>query len=283
MHRTRTKRRARESPAREVEEFRLDRWAWAQAIINGVTTFALEGIYEGRGGTRCAVDSVESLGKALTYSEDYMDAFAETEREYRVSSDCDDEWKVFCKEKAEDDELDEEELAALIADKDKRRDWAYDQFDPQWAWDQIKEECEEIWFIHGLLKKYPVIAVRPNFDFSFILLEEILGYCPGCNFPILQDDVVEADGNLHQAKPHRYKNQCQKCPANITCGWDSHGEPRTYAQCESCSEYIFFKDDCDGPWLARFDRPFNWPPGAPYPPRLDFAGGPDGPPPWQED
>ncbi len=213
-----------------------------------------------------------------------MDEYERNEVEYYKSSDCDDDYFEDCEEKAKEEDLDEDELAELKANPNKRADWAYERWDPQWAWELIKEECQEIWFIRHLLKKYPVKAIR--FNDEWYELDDIICFCQDifCHSPLVEADLGR-DGALagtakpEEVAPHRFSKNCRRCPGDTSCRFDENAQPRAFITCPSCGSIEFHKDQLDGPRK----RPINWPPRVQFPPRVNFDGTGYSAPPWEDE
>jgi hypothetical protein len=266
-------RRPRERESEKVEVQRPSRWDWANAILDGNVTVGLSGIRnEDRGwhSRLAAVSDAKSLGAALTQSTEYMEAYSEREIDhYATCSDFDEQFEEWCEDQADKKGMDDDQLKELKAST-PRTDFAYDYWEPLWAWEQIKEDCKEPWFIYALLKEHPVETIRSNHD--WFDLNDIIGFCPECEQALVAQDEKHATPIVG----HRYKRSCALCVDDITCCYDRKGNRRPYLKCPSCAHTIFHKDDLDGPPA----RPLPWPPGIPQ--RKNFAGGPDFAPPWEE-
>lgn len=184
-----------------------------------------------------------------------MDKHCEEAAKYYMESDADDDWRECCEEGiakehccAKPSVYDEyrADVKKLFEDEDARQRWAFDRVDPPWEWDQIRQECTEIYFVYWLLKEHPVIAIRGD-DNEWFDIDDVVGYCPGCQRPVLSEDVTPAPGDDSQRVLHCHP-----------CGYDEH-----------------LLDTPDDP-------PFDWPPGAPLPRHPDGSVAPPPPEDFEE-
>lgn len=226
-----------------------------------------------------------------------MDKAREDEATAYMDSDWDEQWHDACvaaiEKKGPNEEDDKEEFDALVKerfdDKQEREMWATDYVEWDCVVDNLKTMCEDIDGIDWFLKDHPVEDVQANGSEGEVhSLTDVAGYCFECNEPQTWKSLTKhtflMEGSSDVAPPHKFSPLCDTCEVDRgDCAYDPDGDPRMFYFCNYCGDI--------GPVQSfpgevhihpKNPQPFNWPPGAPWPPRRTFAGTPDEVPPWED-
>ncbi len=267
--------------------FRLDRWGWARAVLAEKAYFGLKGIarpsmqdfVQARRRREEHVPWVEFI---LTSDERYVEDLQLKEAEYMCkSTDYQEDWEEHVKhavhgeghcphsENEEEREAYEKAYARLLNDENKKWQWAWERIDWDWTREQIEFMVDCVEGVWHLLLEHPVEEVYQASSESWLDIEDVVAFCPGCCEPMTASDAQKVSSKT----PHPFTEEDHECfdgPNGFegdVCFFDDHAMPRTYFECPSCGASDF--------WDSRLDKkPPNWPPGAPWPPRRGFAGEP---------
>lgn len=260
---------------------RVDRLTWAYAILNDELWWTYAGVsdpdydtlrYRGRQPTR------NKLAATLLGSEQYMENLFEAELDYQVKDGVyDDEWEDHCRDVAHREgrcpHASEKEKAQyetffkdILENENRREEWYRRRMNDDWDWlqDHVLNTASDVYGILHHLKEHPVdgcLAVWNNEKFAMYTLDEIVGYCPECNQPATEEHIRPI------APPY---------PTN------EDGEAQFLyptLDCKCCGAETPLDDE---EFLRTHKRPFEWPPGAPWPPRRGFLGEPMEASPWEE-
>lgn len=220
------------------------------------------------------------LVHSLITSENYTQRLWEAEVKHLVESDdYVDEWREYCEDRchnfrrcpSETPEEYKEAVEEMFNDEDERYRWANDRLEWDWVLEctsNIVEDDESVlWF----LKEHPVEEVYSKVENEWYDLDEVLGYCFECDEPCTKAHLVKI-GIEDMPDPHFFNPECCVCPAidsddNIVCLFNYKEERRLVVECPNCRE-TFVGDDIQ----TKQKRPFNWPPGIPYPAYWSFSG-----------
>lgn len=252
--------------------FRCDLISWAQAVLSDELWFCFAGItrpdsqlmrhYQRGRGKIYRGDARSKIVATVCADERFMDDLARAEVDHWVEDDCyGDEWEEACKKEThavycphEDAELYKEELARRLKDEDAKRMWLEREI---FEWDDIREFVNmmfDSWEgVVRFLKEHPITAIiavsqHDPSEYCVVEIEEVVGYCPECNAPAKAEDISLT-----------FETE------------DEHS--RRELSCWACSSTSFVDDD-EKSFAQAFGRPFNWPPGAPWPPRRSIDGTP---------
>ncbi len=240
--------------------FRCDSLAWVCAVQADEVWWVYQGIERPRRAVQQPSRYMSGhstylpyLARTLIHDERYMERLAQEQVDFWMSEGCyDDEWEDRCRQKAHregncpccPDQLAtyEAEVKTRLKDEAKKRQWlSEDCFDWEMIQDDIRAMCEDDDSLLAFLKEHPIIgAMVPLYGdntYDYLNLEDVVGHCPSCNQPVGAECVEGNDLN------------CRSCNAEVEGVYD----PEV---------------------LAVENRPFNWPAGAPYPPRRHFDGSP---------
>lgn len=278
---------------------RIDRRCWARAINTGTCTWGFKGI--AKPSPRAMQSLIRDLHlhktslhvlivlmdewfmeglhhnevKYVATSDDYRDAWEEHVKQLKHREGC-------CPHGPEDERKEYERVVTTVTnDADKRYAWAGEYVDT----DQMKE-CVS-WLFDGeeslfyFVKDHPVDSVWDRHSAEWLNLDDVRGYCPSCYEPLSDEDraVYETE------KAHVFNPDCRECGWNAysRCLYDADGKLRETFECACCNWSDATRDiDGDRSFVSKHGRPFNWPPGAPYPPRRSFSGSPMDVPPYED-
>lgn len=246
---------------------RIDLLSWAIAVHKDILWWCFEGIQHPSSDLfrRHRGKNINKIAETLCSDCHYMDDLATQEVDYCLTDDCyRDEWEEHVKSRVHTDsrcphspskkerEAYTEELKKMREDEDAKRKWLWRTM---FEWDLIRDQVENMVAdeegIMYFLKEHPVSGamIDRGGEYAFRALDDIVGYCPECGSPATKDDIGPGK------------------------------ELWLEFQCDSCGAIM----DIDDPALGGKDckRPFDWPPGAPFPPRQGFDGTPFDVPPWE--
>lgn len=210
------------------------------------------------------------LSATLRGSERYMDDLFNQELEHQVKEDIyRDEWEEHCVDKTHRDgccpnsaDLKERKdyedtLAKRLADDSAREEWYRTRMNDDWQWlaEHLDEDCQQVEFIEWFLEKHPIDGALRYYnseEYGKVDLADIVGYCPECNQPAKADEI----------RPMAAPYETAEDGKAIT-------EPTLVCAC--CNAETPLNDE---EFIKGHNRPFNWPPDAPYPPRRHFDGTP---------
>ena len=274
---------------------RIDRRCWARAIHLEKVWWGFRGIAKPR-----SVKDLNQRGGGLAAEqlvlsdEGHMDVLHHQEAKYVAENDDHHaDWEEYVRRRhhnhfqcphglPEERQAYQEAVDVMLKDEAARYDWASDYVDWQWVRDQVHSyfESEEATFY--FLAQHPVDSVWSRYDEKWLPLDEVLGYCGSCDEPLTEDRILP---DVNRGQPHRFDPECEAdaCRAMQFCLFDHEEKPRRIFQCDLCS-WTDTTDDFDGEesFISKHGRPFNWPPGAPYPPRCSFTGYPMDVPPHED-
>lgn len=258
--------------------YRCDRLAWARAILSDKHWWCYRGITKPETSTirwhnNKRVPSTPKNKAAATICDDtsYMEYLAGQEVKYQVEDDVyGDEWEEHvrdathrdgcCPNSKDPQERKEykERFKKRLDDADAKHQWLWDRLDWDVLRDWTVQECERWEFFQEFLGKHPVYGLITTYDeHRFIELEDVVGFCPKCDNPGTKEDLSYSNGG-----DSLYDHLWMFC-------------------CPACREK-FVVDECEEDrFIEEHGHPFNWPPGAPYPPRRGFLGEPMEAPPWE--
>ena len=264
---------------------RVDLLAWVWAVMSDNLWWSFEGIDRPKSDTLLWYSRVHQqprnkirrgeprsyLAATLLQDEDFLNDWAEQEVDYWIKDGCyDDEWEAhvtrvvhkdgLCPNSADPEERKEYEEAfqKLLKDEDDKRQWLNEHiFEWSDIHETINEACDYDGYVADFLKKHPVNGVARGYgdNYEYFKLEDIVGYTACCGLPVTREDL-----HLSEETDERHSG--------------------TFVQCPNCCEEECV-DDLEG-FVFTHGRPFDWPPGAPYPPRRHFDGTPLEAAPWED-
>lgn len=239
--------------------YRLDRLAWARAVLSDMHWWVYDGIDRPKPDRRRR--SIYSTKTAFVYTvftdDHYLDARRNEEIAYYIKDNIYyDEWEAYCKDKAHRARYcphsgDPEEQAAYYANlttmlKDQGKYWEFvaERF---FDWDSLTDAEDDYLSteegVAQFLKEHPVIGVMVGSDdqgWEYIDLAEVVFFCPDCDTPNTDADQKRRDAE----------------------------DGLVWFECRGCRDEISVFD------LRAAEKPATWPPGAPFPPRQHFDGTP---------
>lgn len=279
----------------------LDRWSWAQAILNADLWFGYRNIRGlGMRDMRQRHATESRLAFMLRYDEAYISHLIELiATDYAEEEDYRDDWEDFVRSQIhgegccphEDEDAQHAYQTAYekkVNDSFQRRSWAYQRVDVDQVIEDLRDSLGDAEGIAFFLEQHPVSEVWQAHTSQWVDIEDVWGYCPGCDEP----QTVEAFTIVPPVNcaPHPHQVDCRVCDAGeglALCAYDTQGNVRPRFQCPGCLHTGEYTDDLDDAltetFTERHGRPFAWPPGAPYPPRRGFAGEPLEIPPWERE
>ena len=252
--------------------------SWALAIMGETLTWGFVGIRAStaHGNRR----QTKKLHEVLLADESYCNKLVEDEVSCYMSSDWIDEWQEHCA-----GDLDK------FKDVNKRYEWAYGYVEFEHISDMVKMWCDDVDWVKDFLKAHPIESVEGNgWDRSKYDFDEVRGFCRECGEPQVAEDVttlmsLEEVDSADKPPPHPYAADCQEIgcvEANVGCLYNHDGSAlRLGYRCSYCGDVdplVLYGNEDPG----NRHPPFNWPPGAPWPPRRGFLGEPMEMPPWEE-
>ena len=265
---------------------RVDQWCWARSIFREAAVWGFKGISNPRRGEKNAVAIVTS-------DERYMDDLHAQEAKYIAESDdWLEDWLDYVKRELHQEDrcphgCPEEQSAFKAAfdrmsqDPDKRYAWASERVDWDWIHGSVKNVFESEEGIYYFLKEHPVDSVWQKYAEQWVDLDDVKGYCPSCDEALTEETAKTIPASSHFFDEHCEEGYCRE--SNSQCLFNHEGSLRKPYECPSCSWSDITEDvDGDETFVSKHGRPFNWPPGAPYPPRVSFTGLPMDVPPYED-
>ena len=272
---------------------RIDRRCWARAVQQAKVIWGFAGIQNPRKPyDRKAMTSTE----VVLSDERFIDNLQHEEAKYIVESeDYNDDWSMHVRDKHhthdacphgsdEEKETFQARVERELKDQDAKYRWALDRVDWHWVNDSVSCFFQDADATFYFLKDHPVDAVWHRNSGRWLSLGDVRGYCPSCDEPLDDEDRVQ-----QVEAPHPYNEDCENdiCrTAGAHCVFDEQSVLRPLYTCGNCNWLdVHDKDRPDEtPFMERnnIKRPFDWPPGAPYPPRRSFSGYPMDVPPYEE-
>jgi hypothetical protein len=281
---------------------RIDRRCWARAIILGECIWGFKGIANPQ--ERALRYMLQDLPKSkrrgslpmqfVLADESFMENLHREEAKYVATcDDYRDEWEEYVKKLKHREGCcphgPEEERAAyqrVVASMtncaDKRLEWANEFVDSDWIHDSVSRFFEDEESLFYFVDKYPVDSVWQKYHDKWLSLDEVCGFCPSCNEPLSEESRWKPkDSDAHFFDPNCLLEVCNS--GHSLCLFNTRGNPRDLFECSSCSWSDVTQDvEGDETFVSKHGRPFNWPPGAPYPPRCSFSGVPMNVPPYED-
>lgn len=226
--------------------------------------------------------------------ESFMDDLHRIEAKYvATSSDYQDEWEEYVKRlkhregccphgTEEEREAYERIVASMTNCEDKRLAWASEYVDHDWVRNSVSCFFEDEESIFYFIKDHTVDSVWQKYHLIWVDLDDVCGYCPSCDEPLSEEERWKPkEGDVHP-----FDKDCGRevCNSGLSlCLFNANGNPRGVYVCDSCNWSDVTQDiDGDETFISKNGRPFNWPPGAPYPPRRSFSGYPMDVPPYED-
>lgn len=272
---------------------KIDRRGWVRAVQQATVIWGFQGIQNPRKPyDRKAMTSIEVVLSDERFTEQLHH---EGTKYVAESPDYADDWSEYVHDKhhragacphGSDDEREafERRVAKTLKDESEKYAWASDRVD--WDWVKNSVECffQDGESIYYFLKEHPIDSAWHRNGERWVALEDIRGFCPSCDEVLDDEDVVD-----HVEDPHVHNPDCENAVCRTTgahCVFDDNGKLRLMFSCGNCNWFDAVDQDRpdETPYMARNNtkRPFNWPPGAPYPPRRSFSGYPMDVPPYEE-
>lgn len=261
---------------------RVDRRSWALAITSDENWWTYRDVrnpswdtYNAHNNNQHKTNRNQRETKftmTLLHDDSFVDERMRNELKYAIEDGFyDDEWEDHCRREAHQEgrcphvrkqkKAYQQAFEKLFHDKEEKSEWIWRSYI---QWDDIAQQiyswdADELFYF---LKDYPIDGCMrsANGEWENVLLQNIIGWCPECNAPTVAEDLCERPRHeLDAAGPAEQVEQVH-CPS---CNSDS---------------------DIENPILFTHAhaRPFDWPPGAPWPPRATFCGSPLMLGPWEE-
>jgi hypothetical protein len=224
--------------------------------------------------------------------ESFMAELHSTEAQYvATSSDYKDEWEEYVKRLKHREGCcphgDEEEreayqrvVASMTNCADKRLEWA-SEYVTDWIRNSVSHFFSDEEGIFYFVKDHPVDSVWHKYHAKWLNLDDVHGYCPSCDEPLCVDDLLKVTKGSHV-----FDKDCRMAGCGdgaSLCLFNAQGDSRDVYECNSCNWADATQDiEGDESFISKHGRPFNWPPGAPYPPRRSFSGFPMDVPPYED-
>lgn len=279
---------------------RLDRRCWARAIYTEICIWGFKGIANLSPRDMLVILDGHRTRKKSLYTqivladEAFMDNLHHEEVKYvATSEDYQNEWEEHVKRDKHREgccphgtDVEREAYQRVVTSTtnnvDKRYKWAYDHVDTDQMENYVSHFFDGEEGLFYFVKDYPVDSVWQRYCKIWLDLDAVRGYCPYCGDPITENERW----NPEEVDVHPYDKDCRR----IVCGdgaamclFDVNGKPRDVYECGVC-DWADATCDIDGnkTFISIYGRPFNWPPGAPYPPRRSFSGSPMDVPPYED-
>jgi hypothetical protein len=233
----------------------VSRMSWAEAVQDDTLNWTFKGIAPYNSVTMYRRDQKrDRLLAAVLCDDRYVDEWVEGELQYLLDEGVyDDEWDIHCRQVSHRDgacphaHIPEETIAYERAYQKLLHD-----VDSKSRWlhqhyidvEDLEHSIDEIVRdVESLAYFLKEHPVEGCFrNGEVIPLEKIIGYCGECNVPLTEDDPLG---------------------------------------CPSCSDERYADMD-DVVFSRTHSRPFNWPPGAPFPPSYGFDGAAVYTAPWED-
>jgi hypothetical protein len=224
--------------------------------------------------------------------ESFMDSLHRTEAQYvATSDDFKDEWEEYVKRlkhregccphgPEEEREAYERVVTVMTNCEDKRLEWASEYVDHDWVQNSVSHFFEDEESLFYFVKDHPVDSVWQKYQSVWMDLDDVCGYCPSCDEPLSEEERWKPK----EGDAHPFAEGCGICDSGFSqCLFNANSNPRDVYECNSCSWSDATQDiEGDETFISKHGRPFNWPPGAPYPPRRSFSGFPMDVPPYED-
>jgi len=274
---------------------RVDRRCWARSVYQDKQNalWGFKGIARPSGTTILGFHVKKSAHAQLVLCDErYIDALHYTEAKYIASDDgWLDDWREFVEAHLhgatccphENPERYKARVDWMLNDADARFTWARDRVDHGWICDSVESQFESEESIFYFLKDHPVDSVWAKEPRCWINLDAVLGFCPSCDEALLEKHLCSDEGG----PPHPFNKDCSAahCESGASlCLYNKEGKIRDLFECLSCAWTDVTQDvgEEDETFVSKYGRPFDWPPGAPYPPRRSFSGFPMDVPPYED-
>lgn len=279
---------------------RLDRRCWARAIYGENCTWGFEGIANpSPRDMQYLIRDLHRRKKSLHMQivladATFMDSLHHDEAKYVATSEAyQNEWEKHVKLNKhregccphgteEERETYQRVVMSTMNDIDKRYAWALDYVDTAQIQEHVSHLLDGEESLFYFVKDHPVDSVWQKCGTRWLNLDEVCGYCPSCDDPL----SVEEQWKPKEGDAHPFEKGCNRsvCGDNAAvCLFNVNGNPRDVYECGLCNWSDVTQDiEGDENFVSKYRRPFNWPPGAPYPPRRSFSGSPMDVPPYED-
>jgi hypothetical protein len=274
---------------------RVDRRCWARAVHQDMSWWGFKGIHKPSGHVLRHFDASKSVHAQIVLADEhYMETLNYEEAKYIAASvDWAEDWHAYAERRLhraeccphgspEEQQAFADALQRMLTNEDERFTWACEVVDGNWTRDTVEHHFQDEESIFYFLKEHPVDSVWLKERQEWQSLDNVIGFCPSCNEPLLEINLW----NLAGVSRHAFNPECDVdvcVNSHARCLFDERRVPRAVFECAGCL-WVDATEDVEGDetFLSKHGRPFNWPPGAPYPPRRSFSGYPMDVPPHED-